>query len=220
MALVEHLQNEELELEFEAFSAAFIEKLKASRRVREIDHVERPTSDIFRETMEAFGHPNLGDPFVERAMRVLYAHSEAHWTPVPHLHNVIEELQAGGVRLGLISNAGDAGNVLRLIDKAELSSIFDPILISAAVGIRKPAPAIFRRVLHVWDLPADEVVMIGDRLKEDISGARAVGMHQIWVKAYAEPGQERSGQIEPEAIAEDLASVPALMVSMNAPSKQ
>ncbi|MFP3854325.1 MAG: HAD family hydrolase, partial [Anaerolineales bacterium] len=146
---------------------------------------------------------------------VFYAESEEHWRPVDDLHQILREIKATGLRMGLISNASDEANVDRLIDKIEARNFFDPILVSAAVGARKPAPLIFQKLLHQWDLPADQVVMVGDTLNADILGGQRMGMRQIWLKTAADRPDNVAwrDRLEPDASLDHLRQVPPLLQS-------
>jgi FMN phosphatase YigB (HAD superfamily) len=86
---------------------------------------------------------------------------------------------------------------------------FSPIVISAAVGVRKPTTSLFEDVLHRWGIAPPEAVMVGDMLAEDILGAQRAGLHQIWVQAEADPGfnQEHVGVIVPERTVAQLQDV-------------
>jgi putative hydrolase of the HAD superfamily len=132
------------------------------------------------------------------------------------VYEVLDELRVKGMCLGIISNAGDEGNVQRLIDNAQLRPYFRPIYISAALGIRKPNPKLFEMVLETWDLPADQVVMVGDNLGADILGAQNVGVHQIWLTTQADTpsNREHASVIVPEATAESITEVPALLLQL------
>ncbi|MCK4742156.1 MAG: HAD-IA family hydrolase, partial [Anaerolineales bacterium] len=91
----------------------------------------------------------------------------------------------------------------------EIRGYFDPIIISAAIGIRKPDPRPFELVLDQWQVNPESVVMIGDRLEADILGAQGAGIHQIWLKPEAETSTVT--QIIPEKIAEKLVDVPDMI---------
>ncbi len=125
-------------------------------------------------------------------------------------------MSEAGYRLGIISNAGDEANVQRLIEKANVRPYFQPILISAALGVRKPDPRPFQLVLREWDLAAEEVVMVGDTLTADILGAQNVSMRGIWMKTQAEREDNlRSlARVQPDATAEGLADLPDLIESL------
>jgi putative hydrolase of the HAD superfamily len=152
---------------------------------------------------------------IAQALQAYYAHSETQWRVMPGAHATLEQLRQAGLRLGLISNAGDDANVQRLIDQAGLRAYFDPILVSAAVGLRKPNPQIFALVLSAWGLPPAECVMVGDTLGADILGAQLAGLRHVWLTAHADhpANQAHRGQIVPEM---EVASLPELLPVLRA----
>ena len=85
--------------------------------------------------------------------RVARAYQEPTLTHRPEITpgaaEAVHELRARGLRLGVISNTGRTpGRVLRrLLEDAGLLPCFDVLAFSDEAGVRKPAPAIFRRVL-------------------------------------------------------------------------
>ncbi len=180
---------------------------------REIDFRELTTAHVLRNVLKLHDHADAPEDVIQRALESMYAVSEWHWRPMPNAHAVLDELCDAGYRLGVLSNAGDEDNVLRLLAKAELEAYFEPILISAALGIRKPDPKPFELVLQAWNLPPGEVVMIGDTLVADILGAQRVGMRQIWMRTQVERPDNLAniGHIFPDAAARDLAELPILI---------
>ncbi len=79
-----------------------------------------------------------------------------------------------GVKTGLISNSwGPSG-----FRDAELDAMFDAVLISGEIGMRKPDPEIFRHAAELIGVPPEECVFVDD-LEQNAEGARAVGMHGI-----------------------------------------
>ena len=79
-----------------------------------------------------------------------------------------------GVKTALISNSwGPSG-----FRDAELDAMFDAILISGEIGIRKPDPEIFLRAAKLVGLEPSECVFVDD-LEQNAEGARAVGMAAI-----------------------------------------
>lgn len=207
------LLDEGYELDPAAFSWALMQRIVSAQDIREQDFIERPTDDIFRQLMVEFGHEQVPDPIVRKSMELLYKESESNWQAVSELEQILSDIGQKGVRLGLISNASDVANVDRLIDKIGVRRFFDPILVSAAVGVRKPAPLIFQKTLTQWDLPADQTVMVGDTLSADILGAQRLGMHQIWLTTAADREDNLAwiDRLEPEMQADSLAEVPALL---------
>ena len=63
-----------------------------------------------------------------------------------------------------------------------LAECFAHTIISEEVGINKPQPGIFQIALELNHVTADEAVMIGDRLDNDIAPAKALGMKTVWLR--------------------------------------
>jgi len=174
---------------------------------------------VLRQVLEVLGAPTPGEAVIARALAAMFAVSEARWGPMPGLHPMLDELRARGYRLGLISNASDVANVERLLNLAGLEGAFDPQLVSAAEGVRKPDPSLFLRVLTAWKLPPEAVVMVGDTLGEDILGAQRAGLRSIWFTPDADTAANRAleGSLRPEATAADLLALPDLIRSLDGP---
>jgi HAD superfamily hydrolase (TIGR01549 family) len=213
-AMAKQLKREGFALNTPVFLEAFELAIEDSFQERQADHVERTTASLLRQVLAGFDIRAIPDGVVERALEQLYAASEPLWRPMPGLYEILGELRQLGLRLGIISNAGDENNVWRLLDNANIRSFFEPILVSAAVGIRKPSPRLFEMVLKAWDLPAHRAVMVGDMLGADILGAQTVGLHQIWLTAQADnpENQAQAGFILPEIVTDTLMDVPALIL--------
>lgn len=222
VALLNFLLGEGFSLDADRFRRILAEEHDQDLKNRQRDHIERPTVRLLRRVMEQFGYVELSDELVSHAMRHFYAVSEASWLPKPSTQDLLWELKTDGKRLALISNAGNQGNADRLLRKANIQDFFDPLLISSEVGIRKPHVEIFQRVLRHWELPADNVVMVGDSLREDIFGAQRVGMHQIWLKEDVDTAENRriSLEIVPELVATHLGEIRNLIMELSLRSQR
>ncbi|MGZ4390449.1 MAG: HAD family hydrolase, partial [Gaiellaceae bacterium] len=55
----------------------------------------------------------------------------------------------------------------------------DAAVFSSEIGRRKPHPAIFQRALELLDADPERTLMVGDRLREDVGGARELGMRTV-----------------------------------------
>ncbi len=207
--LIDQLQEDGLDFDRSDFRSAFERALDAYDHSRQSNQLERSTASLLQETLSTFGYEKTPPDILGHGLKRFYSVSETHWQPMPALHAVLDELQEEGRMLGLISNAGDAENVQRLIDKVEIRGYFDPIIISAAIGVRKPDPKPFEMVLEQWQVTPDSVVMIGDRLEADILGAQNAGIHQIWLKPEAEGST--ATQIIPEKVTGKLVDIPGLI---------
>jgi len=205
--LVAALRAGGCEVDAPAFHARFAERVREFDEQGQTDWVEYTASYILSATLDDLGAAPPSTEVLAGALAAYYAYSESLWQPVAGLHETLGALRRAGLRLGLISNAGDGENVARLLRQAGLAGAFDPELVSARVGLRKPNPAIFQMALEAWpSVRADEVVMVGDTLGADILGAQLAGMHNVWVTAHA--GQPANaahrGNIIPEREIERL----------------
>jgi len=218
-AMVKSLFAENIGFDQEAFIKRFNVLLEKSFEARETSNIEIPSISVLRLALTEFGYATVTDEILNRALERFYNHFEDCWQPMPDLYPVLDEIHKSDYRLGMISNAGNAANVQRLIDKVDIRKYFDPLLISSGVGLRKPHRLLFEVVLNTWQLPAEQVVMIGDMLNADVLGAQRVGMHQIWITADAdnESNRQNATTIEPEATTDNLRDVPALIRSIASP---
>jgi HAD superfamily hydrolase (TIGR01549 family) len=62
-----------------------------------------------------------------------------------------------------------------------IDRMVDHYVFSCDVGYRKPQGEIFELMLAKLGLPANEVLMVGDSLRSDYEGARAVGMQALHI---------------------------------------
>jgi putative hydrolase of the HAD superfamily len=216
-AMVDYLRQQDYPLDGPRFMEDMKGIFETNFRERRLDHRERSTRSLVQEALSRQGAARVAEGHLDEALKRLYAPSEACWSAVPGVRSVLDQLQARGHRLGLLSNASDVDNVQRLIDAAEVRSYFDPIVISAAAGVRKPTPGLFEAVVHGWGVAAAEAVMVGDMLGEDILGAQRAGLHQIWVEAEADAAlnQEHRGVVVPEVSVARLEDVPAAVDRMD-----
>ncbi len=87
----------------------------------------------------------------------------------------VRELHDGGVRTGLLSNSwGDA----LAYDAVLLTELFDTVVISSEVGIRKPDPAVYELATERLGLPPSACVFVDD-LPGNLKPARALGMATV-----------------------------------------
>jgi putative hydrolase of the HAD superfamily len=90
---------------------------------------------------------------------------------------VLDELRAANLRVGLVSNGiRDLGEFV-----AHHRLDVDAAVGSRAHGRVKPHPTIFQAALELLGTTAQESVMVGDSLEEDVEGARALGMRAILI---------------------------------------
>jgi putative hydrolase of the HAD superfamily len=61
----------------------------------------------------------------------------------------------------------------------------EAVLFSSQSGRRKPAPEIYLEALEAVGVKAERALFVGDRVREDHDGPRAVGMRAVICTAHA-----------------------------------
>lgn len=100
------------------------------------------------------------------------------WTVNADAAAVLPALRDRGLILGLASNY-DARLESVLAGHPELAPLRERVVISAAVGFRKPAAEFFREVVRAAGCDPREVLLVGDDLGNDYEGATAAGMEAV-----------------------------------------
>ncbi len=93
---------------------------------------------------------------------------------------VLEHLKQAGYPMVLVSNF--YGNINQVLKDAGIDGYFKDVIESAVVGVRKPNPAIFALGVCALDLPASQVLVVGDTYGKDIIPAYKLGCHTLWIK--------------------------------------
>ena len=93
---------------------------------------------------------------------------------------VLEHLKQEGYPMVLVSNF--YGNINQVLKDAGIDGYFKEVIESAVVGVRKPNPAIFALGVCALDLPASQVLVVGDTYGKDIMPAHKLGCHTLWIK--------------------------------------
>jgi putative hydrolase of the HAD superfamily len=94
----------------------------------------------------------------------------------------------------------------RQVDTNGVGEMVDAVVFSSEVGRRKPAPEVYRAALDAIGIDARHALFVGDRVREDYEGPRAVGMQAVIFTAHAE-------QAAPDAIPTiaSLSEIPGLL---------
>lgn len=99
--------------------------------------------------------------------------------PFPNLFETLDALGGRGLKLGLVTNGRELIQN-RKIDRLRIRPYLDDIVISEAVGVRKPDPEIFSLALSNLGVEAAAAAYVGDRPDADTVGARRSGLMAIW----------------------------------------
>jgi putative hydrolase of the HAD superfamily len=90
-------------------------------------------------------------------------------------------LRARGYRLGAVTNRSLGGQPFRdELAHHGMLDLFDTLAVSCDDGWLKPAPQLFLKALDALGVRPAEAVMVGDSLRADVMGAKALGMIAVW----------------------------------------
>ncbi|MEU8343870.1 HAD family hydrolase [Actinomadura meyerae] len=103
----------------------------------------------------------------------LVARMFAAFSPVEPMYEALRAARAAGARTALLSNSW--GNEY---PRDLFADLFDAVVISAEVGMRKPDERIFRHALELLGLDAADCVFIDD-IEHNIRAAEALGIRGI-----------------------------------------
>ncbi len=127
----------------------------------------------------------------------------------PDALDCLERVGALGLRVGIVGNQSEA-----LEAWARESALpADVISSSASLGVRKPDPGFFEKVVELMGRSASEVAYVGDRVDNDVLPAAAAGLVAIHVRRGPWGRLQRT---PPEATlgVDDLASLPEALASL------
>lgn len=155
------------------------------------EHIESPAEDevsyqdVYRATWRRAG-VDLPDDLLHE---ILDAEQQC-WDRAVRVDKdalqVLSRLGELGVRRVLCSNAPFPPEMmLRQVTSNGIGELMDSVLFSSQFGRRKPAPDIYRAALASVGASADRALFVGDRVREDYEGPRAVGMRAVICTAHA-----------------------------------
>ena len=96
----------------------------------------------------------------------------------PDAADCLRALHDAGYRIGVVGNQPARAEAAL----ADLGLPIDLLATSSTWGAQKPDPRFFARIATELELPAEEIVYVGDRLDNDVRPAAAAGMQAIFIR--------------------------------------
>ncbi len=88
----------------------------------------------------------------------------------------VHTLRDEGHTTGLLSN--DSLALLDKLHRLQIDGLFDPLVISAQIGVMKPDALAFQKILDQLQRPANETIFIDD-MPANVAGAASLGIHSL-----------------------------------------
>ena len=98
--------------------------------------------------------------------------------------DIIEDLKAKGIKVGIITDGRVSGQK-RKLQALGLDKLIDDIIITDELGgmqFRKPCDIAFRIMQHRWRIPFEQMIYIGDNPAKDFTAPKQLGMRSVYFK--------------------------------------
>jgi len=169
-----------------ALASTVLSKYNTRENYREY---EVSSDTIFKEIVDAWG---LGYGKLAVAKESFYGFFQADAACFHDTVETLDILRTMSIRMGFTTDVAYAmDNKYALKDIAEIQLYFDVGFTSTDLGFRKPHAAGYNALIEAFDIPAGQVMYVGDEEK-DIIGANSVGMISVLINRSDE--QKNWGQ--------------------------
>jgi len=132
---------------------------------------------------------HLSDAQADELFDVYFRVYETKWSLFSDVLPCLDELD--GHRLGIISNGNGAEQRSKL-ERTGIADRFEFVHISDDCGHAKPAAEIFLRACTMAGVAPQDAMYIGDLYEIDAIGARAAGLHGVWLNRDATQDREHA----------------------------
>jgi HAD superfamily hydrolase (TIGR01509 family) len=143
----------------------------------QVSSVKEIRWEIWGKALQAYGLSSK--EILTEAVGIYAKERKGTYFAFPETMQVIKALKCDH-SLGVITNG--PGDVQReKLTVTGISLYMDVSLSSGDFGIGKPDPRIFLRALELIKVSHEEAIFVGDSIKDDVLGAKGVGMYTIWI---------------------------------------
>ena len=164
-------------LAYQEESGVSLEELGGAMARATEEHGDHPLfvlerGEITEMEFRARIEPHLEDGFDLRRLRTLYFE---RLEPNREMIDFVRAVRDRGIRTALLTNNVREWEPLWRSKLPEVDELFDVVVDSAFVGMRKPDPAIYELTLERLGIPGEDCVFVDD-LEPNCETARALGM--------------------------------------------
>ncbi|MDH5379199.1 MAG: HAD family hydrolase [Gammaproteobacteria bacterium] len=169
-----------LEISPESLHTALIRTSKIIEEMRGAGEKEVPAIERFRMLIDGLG-VNKDEEYLAKGALKVHMEAVENCYDLPE-HNItsIRKLNSR-FALGLLSNCDYSDLVRNILNSHRLAEKFNPLVISAELGYRKPGFEAFHRTLALAKVEPVDVLFVGDSLEDDVQGANKAGIDVAWI---------------------------------------
>ena len=120
--------------------------------------------------------------FVPLITEIIYKCDLEYAVLKPSVKETLKKLQSMSYLMAVISNTSYSyDHICDILKRLEIIDYFNAIIVSSKEKVCKPNPKIFKRVLQLLGISANEAVFIGNDLEVDIKGSEKAGIRGILI---------------------------------------
>lgn len=111
------------------------------------------------------------------------------FNPYPESESVLRALSRMGMTLYVVSNWDI--QLVKVLDDLGWARFFEGVVVSAVLGVEKPAPGIFDEALRLAGVTAEKALHVGNDPVADVRGAGEAGIDTVYVARegdFEDPG--------------------------------
>jgi putative hydrolase of the HAD superfamily len=142
-------------------------------------HVERSTGPLIENVRSVLTTLGLDEDHAETLADLRRVQTRKVLVPREGTIDTLEELRRRGIKRGLISVC--SGDVEDVWEETAFAPHFDDVVLSCAVGLRKPDPRIYRLACERLGVQPEECLFVGDGANDELAGAERVGMKAVCI---------------------------------------
>ena len=187
--------------------------------------VVRSAGDVELKPTQIWGDYILTDFDFPRETLLPHCEEIAHMWEVTFFHRrlrpkvaeMLGELKAMGLKLGVISNTAALYQVFDTLEEYGIRDFFQDVTLSSVTGFRKPCRDIFTVALRQVRSAPEECVYVGDTVSRDVIGSKKAGFAaaiQIGSRLTKEKDQALEKALAPDVVIEEIYDVARVVREM------
>ena len=180
-----HLGEDRAQLPVAMFIEYYHEVCRTQIAASKLTQREHTFDDRFEMALERAGTKPLADRTIYRRMSDALGREVAQGARL--LDNATETVAilAQSYRLGIVSNYPHGPVVGQTLERFGMRRHFEVIVVSSDTGWMKPHALCYAPALAALPAPPGRTLMVGDDLRNDVKGAKALGLHTAWIAPNA-----------------------------------
>ena len=187
----------------------------------------RSAGDVELKPIQIWSDHILTDFAFPREVLAPHCEEIAHMWEVTYYHrrlrpkvgDMLGELKAMGLKLGVISNTAALYQVFDSLEEYGIRDYFQDVTLSSVTGFRKPCRDIFTVSLRQMQSRPEECVYVGDTVSRDVIGSKKAGFAaaiQIGSQLTREKDEKLEKTLAPDFVIEDIYDVARVVRGMMA----